>query len=186
MVKRLAIIAVLFALTAPMAHANPGPPFMAGYLISFALPAFFLWCVLGVILIATNRKLKFIGPIALALAFMAGMVGAVEVVLIFWRIYLCLIIARLVCQKRGRRDPDWLLNLIFHSTFLGALIVAGIHDIFNDWSDRWAGWHALMAKNFLGFFTVFCGFALIVFTFSSARQWGLRATEALNQRNVSG
>lgn len=170
LLARLSTIAFLFALAAPMAHANEFM-FSEASLIVVG-PACILWFLIGLALILNGRKIRFIGLGAAIVFILSGVpLGHPEIALCFWMFYLALVTIRVALQKK--HDTDRSVNLIYHSSFLALVIGGGAIAKAIYWSNNggfaaWAEWMREIFPFFLYFFGVI---ALFVIGWTIIRGW---------------
>lgn len=136
-IERLACAAILFALAAASACANP----VVRPVVSIHVPVAVLvaWIAMKWILFLTRRKVSlfslypFLFACALSLMFFFAFVLSQD--FIFWReyefvfvflsIYLVSLVARLAFQLPDEHDSAWKTNLIFHGFFLAVMMALG-------------------------------------------------------------
>lgn len=164
-------VALLFALAATPARAND---FMFSQAAVIVIgPAFLLWLLIGLILIAAGRKIQFIGIGAgfVVFASLFLMIGHFEIAICVWMIYLALITTRVALQKN--HDATRRVNLIFHGSFLAIVIVGGAIAKTAYWSNNggFAAWSVQMQETYPGFLSAFGVLTLIVIGWTIVRRW---------------
>lgn len=133
-------------------------------------PAFLLWFLIGLLLVTSKIKIQFLG-IGAAIVFLTIIpLGHPEIALCFWMIYLALVTVRIAFQRK--RDTVRRVNLIYHGSFLGLIIVGGMIAKAFYWSSNggFAGWIVQMRDTYFGFLIFFGIVAFIALGWIAIRQ----------------
>lgn len=98
-----------------------------------------------------------------------------------WQVYLVFIIAALAVQKPGARDPDWMLNLVFHGGFVAAMIIGEVCIHFFYWHDPWSSWRSAIREEYAGNLALFGVSAVEVFVYLALKKLYRQSNAAIQQ-----